>query len=142
MKCNIYFILSHMALFDNSIILPLLPFETIGFMVSVFFYILNNMITLFYKSTTIFDRLFNSLNFWFLFSFHHTIDWYFSSDYKVSIKPRIFNISIDSSSLNIFSSLFLYLLQIIEKSNVFSKIYILDFLNFLYLRQITQYNFF
>ena len=29
--------------------------------------------------------------------------------------------SIDSSSLNVFSSLFLHLLQIIERINVFSK---------------------
>ena len=49
----------------------------------------------------------------------------------------IFNISIDSSSLNIFSSLFLYhLLGVIEGTNV------LDFSNFQYLLQIVQYNFF
>ena len=56
------------------------------------------------------------------------------------IKPGIFNISIDSSSLNIFSCSFSHLLQIIERSNVFlSKIYdILGFLKFLHLPQITQ----
>ena len=55
----------------------------------------------------------------------------------------IFNTSIDSSSLNNFSSLFLDLLQIIERSTVSSKRYdILGFSNFLYLPQITQYNFF
>ena len=54
----------------------------------------------------------------------------------------IFNISIDSSSLNIFSSSFLQLLQIIERTSVFSKWYdILGFSNFLYLPQIVQYNF-
>ena len=54
----------------------------------------------------------------------------------------IFNISIDSSSLNIFSSSFLQLLQIIERTSVFSKRYdILGFSNFLYLPQIAQYNF-
>ena len=35
----------------------------------------------------------------------------------------MFNISIDSSSLNIYLSSFLHLLQIIEKTNVFSKMY-------------------
>ena len=44
------------------------------------------------------------------------------------------NISIHSSSLNIFSSSFSHLLQIIEKTNVFSNMYdILEILNFLYL---------
>ena len=58
-----------------------------------------------------------------------------------SIKPRTFNISTDSSSLNIFSSSFLHLLQIIERTNVFSKRYdSLGFSNFLYLPQITQVN--
>ena len=38
---------------------------------------------------------------------------------SVEIKSRTFNISIDSSSLNIFSSSFLHLLQIIERTNVF-----------------------
>ena len=59
------------------------------------------------------------------------------------IKPRIFDISIDSSSLNFFSSSFLHLLGITERTNVFSKMYdILGFSNFLYLPQITKYNFF
>ena len=54
----------------------------------------------------------------------------------------MFNISIDSSSLNIFLLSFLYLLQIIERANLYSKMYdILGFLNFLYLPQITQNNF-
>ena len=45
---------------------------------------------------------------------------------------------IDSSSLNIFSSSFLHLLQVIESTNVFYKMYdVLDFSNFLYLPQIT-----
>ena len=53
----------------------------------------------------------------------------------------MFNISIDSSSLDIFSSSYLYLLQIIERTSVFSKRYdILRFSTFLYLMQIT-YNF-
>ena len=43
----------------------------------------------------------------------------------------MFNISIDSSSLNIFSFSFLHLLQIIGRTNVFSKRYdILGLLNF------------
>ena len=55
-------------------------------------------------------------------------------NYIFSIKPRIFNILIDSSTLNTFSSSFLHLLQIIEGTNVFSKMYdILGFSNFLYL---------
>ena len=50
------------------------------------------------------------------------------------IKSIIFSISIDSSSLNIFLSLLSHLLQIIEKTNAFRKIYdILRFLNLLYL---------
>ena len=68
---------------------------------------------------------------------------YFSSNYIFSIKTRIFNISIDSSSLNNFSSSFLHLLKVAERTNVFYKRYdILSFSNFLYLPQITQYNFF
>ena len=59
------------------------------------------------------------------------------------MKSRIFNNSIDSSSLNNFSSSFLHLLQIIERTNFFSKRYdILGFSNFLYLPQILQYYFF
>ena len=51
--------------------------------------------------------------------------------------------SIDSSSLNIFSSEFLHLLQIIEITNAFSKRYeILGFSSFLYFLQITQHYFF
>ena len=58
------------------------------------------------------------------------------------MKPRIFNISIDSSSINISSSSFLHLRQITEITNAFFKRYdILDFSNFLYLPQITQYIF-
>ena len=38
------------------------------------------------------------------------------------MKPKIFNISIGLLSLNIFSSSFLHLLQIIERTNVFSKV--------------------
>ena len=61
---------------------------------------------------------------------------------EFGIKPIIFNISIDSSSLNNFSFLFLCLLQIIERT-VFSVRYdILGFSNFLYLPQIMQYSFF
>ena len=62
--------------------------------------------------------------------------WYCSI---LLIKRRIFNILIDSSSLNIFSSLLAHLLQIIERTNVSSKMYdILGFLNFLCLQQATQ----
>ena len=51
-----------------------------------------------------------------------------------------FNISIDSSSLNNFSSSLLHLLHIIERTNVFSKRYEnFDFSNFLCLPQITKY---
>ena len=51
--------------------------------------------------------------------------------------------SIGSSYLNIFSFPFLHLLQILEKTNVFSKVYgLLGFSNFLYLPKITQYIFF
>ena len=55
----------------------------------------------------------------------------------------IFNISIDSSSLKTFSSIFLHLLHIIKRTNAFSKMYdILCFSNFLCLAQIGQRNFF
>ena len=54
---------------------------------------------------------------------------------QIRVKPRITNISIGFSSLNIFSSSFLHLLQIIERTNVVSKMYhILGLLNFLHLR--------
>ena len=59
------------------------------------------------------------------------------------IKLRNFNISIDYSALNIFSSSLLHLLEIIERTNSFSSGYdISGFSNFLYLPQIKQYNFF
>ena len=59
------------------------------------------------------------------------------------IKPRSFSISIDSSSLNIFSPSLPHLPQIIERTNVFMKMHdILGFLHFLYLPQTTQYIFF
>ena len=45
---NFYFLAPHIAHFDNIIVLPLLVFETLGFMLSVFFYTLNNKIALFY----------------------------------------------------------------------------------------------
>ena len=63
----------------------------------------------------------------------------FLNNYIFSIEPIIFNISFDSSSLSYFSFSFLLLLQIIERTDVFSKGYdILDFPNFLYLSQIKQ----
>ena len=58
-----------------------------------------------------------------------------------STKPRISNSSIDSSSLNSFSSSFLHLLQMIEKTNIFKSYYILGFSNFLYLPEITHNSF-
>ena len=45
---NLNFLLPYIAHFDNIIALPLLVAETFGFMLSVFFYILKNMIP-FYK---------------------------------------------------------------------------------------------
>ena len=41
-------LLPHIKHVDNSIVLLLLAFETLGFIFSVFFYTLNNMIALFY----------------------------------------------------------------------------------------------
>ena len=38
----------HIAHFDHIIVLPLLVFETLGFILSVFFYALNKKMTLFY----------------------------------------------------------------------------------------------
>ena len=45
---NLDFLLPHLAHFDNSVVLPLLVFKTLGFILSVFFYSLNNKVTLFY----------------------------------------------------------------------------------------------
>ena len=65
------------------------------------------------------------------------------SNYIFSIKPIVCNISNEFSPLNIFSSTFLQFMQVIERTNVFYKMHdILRFLHFLYLQQITQYNFF
>ena len=44
----IFFLLPHIAQFDNVIALSLLVFETLGFIFSVFFYTLNAKIALFY----------------------------------------------------------------------------------------------
>ena len=58
-------------------------------------------------------------------------------------KSRIFSITFDSSSLNIFSSLPPHLLQIIERINVFWEIFdILGFFNYLYIPQTMQWIFF
>ena len=52
------------------------------------------------------------------------------------------NVSIDWSSLNIFSSLLSHLLQVKERTNAFLKINdIFGFLHFLYLPQKTQWIF-
>ena len=45
---NLDFLLPHIAHFDNIIVLPLIVFETLGLMFSVFFFTLNNKIALFY----------------------------------------------------------------------------------------------
>ena len=44
---NFDFLLSHIAHVDKIIVLPLVVFEILEFILSVFFYTLNNMITLF-----------------------------------------------------------------------------------------------
>ena len=63
--------------------------------------------------------------------------------FMLLVIPIILNISIDSSFLNICSSLLQQLLKIIQRANVLSKIYdILGFLNFLYLLHLIQYIFF
>ena len=73
-----------------------------------------------------------NLNSLLIFSF---FIWYF---YIVLIKPRVFNVSFDSFSLNIFSSLFSQLLQILETSNVLSQTHdVLRFLKLLYFSLIT-----
>ena len=70
----------------------------------------------------------------------------FQSKYVLQVKPRIFNISIDCSALNRFSTLFSHLLQIIERTAIiermfFSKMYgLLGLLNFLYLPQKTFFS--
>ena len=45
---NFDFLVPHIPHFGNNIALPLLVFETLGFMFSVFFYTLKNKMTLFY----------------------------------------------------------------------------------------------
>ena len=56
---NFDFLLRHIAHFGKIIVLPLVVFETFGFMFSVFFfYTLNNMIALFLYNTDISMRLF------------------------------------------------------------------------------------
>ena len=47
----------------------------------------------------------------------------FKSNYMFSTKSIIFNIAIDSSSLNVFSSSFSHLLKIVEGTNVSLKMY-------------------
>ena len=54
---NVDFLLLHIAHFEKIIVLPLLVFETLGFILSVFFYTLNNMITLCLYNTDIFTCL-------------------------------------------------------------------------------------
>ena len=44
---NLNFLLLHIAHFDNKIVLPLLIFKTLGFILSVFFYTLNNKMAFF-----------------------------------------------------------------------------------------------
>ena len=61
----------------------------------------------------------------------------FLKELTFSIKPRLFNISIDSFFLNNLSSLFLHLLQLTEITND-----VLSFSDALYLPQIMQNNFF
>ena len=56
---NFDFLPPHMTHFDKTIVLSLLVFETFGFMFSVFFNTLNNMITLFLYNINIFTSLFN-----------------------------------------------------------------------------------
>ena len=56
---NFDFLRLHIAHFDKIIVLPLVVFKTFGFMLSVFFYTLNNMIALFLYNTDIFTCLFN-----------------------------------------------------------------------------------
>ena len=50
---NIYFFLSHMGHFDESIFLPLFVFTTLAFLLSVFFLLSSNIITLSYKQIKI-----------------------------------------------------------------------------------------
>ena len=59
---------------------------------------------------------------------------------KLLIESRILNVSVDSSSLNIFLVSVTHLLKIMKTIHVSSKMYdILGFLNFLYLPQTMQY---
>ena len=44
---NLDYLVPHIEHFDNNILLPLLVFKTFGFILSVFFYTLNNKVALF-----------------------------------------------------------------------------------------------
>ena len=55
---NFDFLLPHMTYVDKNIVLPLVVFQTFGFILSVFFYTLNNMTTLCLYNTDIFTCLF------------------------------------------------------------------------------------
>ena len=64
---------------------------------------------------------------------------FFKSNYIFLVKQRVFDISTESCSLIFFLSSFLHLLQIIERTSVFSKRHdILGFSNFLYLPQLMK----
>ena len=83
----------------------------------IFLYFFEEMISCFIH---IFQSQF--LTFLFCFSsFSYFFLIYFESNYIFSIKPRVFRISIDYSSLKIFLSSFSHLLQITERTNVFFK---------------------
>ena len=72
------------------------------------------------------SSIFFNLNFWLRFFQPH-----FSSNYIFLIKLRFFNISVDFSSLNSFSSSLAHLLQLIERTNgIFWKCVIFRFFNF------------
>ena len=93
------------------------------------FYLLVHFALFFHDTISSFIYFFRSKFLTYIFVCHNF--WYCSI---ILIKTKIFNILIDSFSLNICSSLLPHLLQKIERTNVFSRMYdILGFLLFLYL---------
>ena len=81
---NLHFLLRHIAHFDNVITLPLLLAKTFGFMFSVLFYILNNMIPL--CTYALFVKYFKIISSFFLKLFGEKIFAYSVNGFPLNIK--------------------------------------------------------
>ena len=70
---NLNFLLPHTAHFHKIISFPLFVFAAFEFLLSVFFYTSNNILTLFYKKTKLFHVVLIFVDFLFPFSYHHIL---------------------------------------------------------------------